>query len=256
MRLKLIGCEVLTREICHCVAQSPHIIDIEFTAKDLHNQSAVLRNSLQERIDGAVRERCYDAVLLGFGLCGNSTLELQAREIPLVLPRAHDCCTLFLGSREEFTRHFGDKLSAPFTSAGYMERSDGNLFHDPSDLLALLGGGRSYADLVAEYGEETASYIRETLLGASGMPAHDQTIYFIDIPESRHLDCAGRCRERAFSEGKELIVLPGSLNLIKKLTFGEWDDDFLVVQPGQRIAGVYDFQTIITAEETGPVTDK
>jgi hypothetical protein len=256
VRFKLIGCEVLTREICLCVAQSPHTIDIEFTAKDLHNQSPILRRSLQERIDAAAAERRYEAILLGFGLCGNSTVELQAREIPLVLPRAHDCCTLFLGSREAFSRHFGDQLSAPFTSAGYMERSNGNLFHDPSDLLALLGGGRSFADLVAEYGEETAGYIRETLLGASGMPTHDQTIYFIDIPEFRHLDFASQCRERARAEGKEAIELPGSINLIRKLTFGEWDDDFLIVKPGQRIAGIYDFETIMAAEENGPMTQK
>lgn len=251
MRLKLIGCEVLTREICLGVASSPHTIDIEFTAKDLHNQSSALRAHLQERIDAAVLERRYDAVLLGFGLCGNATLELRAREIPLVLPRAHDCCTLFLGSREKFNRHFGDNLSAPFTSTGYMERSDGNLFHNPSDLLALLGGGRSYADLVAEYGEETASYVRETLLGASGMPDHTAAVYFIEIPETQHLGFAAVGRASARAAGKEFVLLPGSMVLMKKLTFGEWDDDFLIVQPGEQIIGLYDMEQIVAAEACG-----
>ena len=90
MRLKVIACEVLTREFCLCAASSPHVVDLEFTQKDAHENSAALRGLIQEKIDGA-SEGQYDAILLGYGLCGNGTVGLVARSTQLVLPRAHDC---------------------------------------------------------------------------------------------------------------------------------------------------------------------
>ena len=53
MRLKVMACEVFTREICYCVAQSPHVIDLEFTPKDAHDKPERLRTLIQERIDAA-----------------------------------------------------------------------------------------------------------------------------------------------------------------------------------------------------------
>jgi len=28
--LKIIACDVFTREVCHCVARTPHVVDLEF----------------------------------------------------------------------------------------------------------------------------------------------------------------------------------------------------------------------------------
>lgn len=33
MLLKVIACDVFTREVCHCVATTPHVVDLEFTPK-------------------------------------------------------------------------------------------------------------------------------------------------------------------------------------------------------------------------------
>ena len=100
-RLKLIGCDVFMRELCFLIAQSPHIFDVEFTEKDSHDRSDNLRRIIQKKIDDCVGKN-YDAILLVYGLCGNSTVGLKARDLPLVIPRAHDCCTLFLGSKDLF----------------------------------------------------------------------------------------------------------------------------------------------------------
>jgi len=117
MQLKLIACEVLTREVCRYVADSPHTVDLEFTPRGAHDDSNRLRALIQSHIDEAESSaRRYDAILLGYGLCGNSTLHLTARKTRLVIPRAHDCCTLFLGSREAFRQHFADVPSTPFST--------------------------------------------------------------------------------------------------------------------------------------------
>ena len=41
---------------------------------------------------------------------------------PLVLPRAHDCITLLMGSRTEFERYFQDHPGVYYRSTGWVER--------------------------------------------------------------------------------------------------------------------------------------
>ena len=53
MRLKLIHCQVLTREISHVLSRSPHSIDPEMLTMGLHDLGASMRPYLQERIDAA-----------------------------------------------------------------------------------------------------------------------------------------------------------------------------------------------------------
>ncbi len=97
-------------------------------------------------------------------------------------------------------------------------------------------------------GEENARFICE----AMSAPAHGQNrIVFIDVPETAHLAAAERCRLRARSEGREFVRLAGSLELLRRLVDGEWDGDFLVLEPGQRCAGVYDWDQILRAEPAG-----
>ncbi len=246
MLFKLIACEVLTRDVCRYVADSPHTIDLEFTPKGAHDNSNRLRALIQSRIDEAeASPREYDAILLGYGLCGNSTLGLKASKTRLVIPRAHDCCTLFLGSREAFKQHFADAPSTPFSALGYMER-DGAYTRE-SSLSSATGLYATLEEYIAQYGEENGRYIFETLHG-SIRAAEGNRVVFIELPETRHLGFLERCRALAQQEGRELTVLEGSGRLLRKLVFGEWDDEFLIVEPGQRIAGVYDWDEIVRAE--------
>ena len=246
MYLKLLACDVLTREVCHCIARSPHTIDVEFTEKGQHEQSDTLRRILQEKIDAAeAAGKGYDAVLLAYGLCGNSTAQLQARSTRLVLPRAHDCCTIYLGSRGRFKELFGDNPSRPFSSAGYMER--GNEYLHDGDTGKLLGLDRSYEDFVAQYGEENARYIMETL--ALSRDAHtDDKVVYIDVPETSQQGYAEECRRKAEEDGRQFLMVPGNIRLIRMLIDGEWDsEEFLIVQPGQKVRAVYDWQEIVRA---------
>lgn len=246
MRLKLIACEVLTREVCRYVAETPHVVDLEFTPKGAHDDSGRLRLLLQSRIDEAeASPRHYDAILLGYGLCGNATVNLQARHTPLVIPRAHDCCTLFLGSRERFRQYFADAPSTPFSAAGYMER-DGAYLRE-TQVGNTLGLYATLEEYIAKYGEENGRYLYETLVG-SMRAAEGNRVVFIETPETCHLGHRAHCQRLAQQEGKEFVVLEGSGRLLRKLVFGEWDDEFLIVPPGKRIIGVYDWEEVMRAE--------
>ena len=105
MKLKCLACEALARVVYLCAARSPHIVDVELFRLGWHNDPPDLRGRLQNSIDATSKEG-YDAVVMAYGLCGQSTEGLIARGIPLVIPRAHDCITLFLGSRERYKDQF------------------------------------------------------------------------------------------------------------------------------------------------------
>lgn len=245
MRLKIIACNVFTREICHCIARSPHVTDVEFTELGEHVNSAGLRQTIQERVDAAERSgKGYSAIALAFGLCGNSIVGLTARQTPLVIPRAHDCCTILLGSKHKFQEHFADNPSMPFSSNGYLDRGEYYLRVEEEGQTSLHFGD-AYLALVEQYGEENAKYVWEAM-HPPGL--HGNRAVFIENPETAPLGHAARFREKAEADGKEFVLLQGSLAILQKLAFGEWDaETFLTVHPGETVKGVYDWSEVIRA---------
>jgi hypothetical protein len=90
MRLKLIDYVVFKYKECHGVAGNPHRVDIEFAAISLPDNPDSLRQFFQAKIDWWVASRIYDAIFLCFSLYGNSILNLQAYEVPIVIPMTPD----------------------------------------------------------------------------------------------------------------------------------------------------------------------
>jgi hypothetical protein len=246
MLLKLISCNVFQREASWCIARSPHVIDVEYTELGEHVRSAGLRAIIQAKIDATEASgKTYDAILLLFGLCGNATIGLQARRTRLVIPRAHDCCTILLGSRAKFAEHFGDAPSTPFSSAGYIER--GNYFLRTSDDGAPeVQVGDAYKALVEKYGEEDAKYIWAEMHPDHG---NDKAV-FIELPQTSHLGYAQQFREKAAEAGKQVVELPGDIRLIENLLLGNWDaKEYLTVPPASATEGVYDWNEVIRAKK-------
>jgi len=166
----------MTRSACRAVAESPLTVDPVFTRLAAHEQPRGLGYLIQQEIDKAEEEDLYLGILLGFGLCGNAVLGLKAKTLPIIIPRAHDCCTLFLGSRDLFGQHFGHRPSAPWGSSGYRERGHGD-YLNTTDTGSMLGLDRKYQDLVEQYGEENASFIMETLKETEQAGMEDSRIF-------------------------------------------------------------------------------
>lgn len=242
MRLRLIACEVLYRELCDAIRSAPLTVDVEFLSKGLHDRGgAAMRGELQTMID-RVDPAVYSAVLLGYALCGNGLHGLVARSIPLVAPRAHDCIALLLGSRRRYQEYFDAHAGVFFRSTGWLERGAG------LEQLAQLKTGIGYEldDLIRKYGEENGRYLFDELYRYR---QNYRQLTFIETG----LEPDGRFEEQARQEARDcnwsFEKIRGDLALFRALVAGDWDSrDFLVVQPGWRIVARYD-DDVIHAEK-------
>jgi hypothetical protein len=238
MRLKIIACEVLFREICLCAAYSKNVISTEFMKRGLHDNPDMLRSELQERIDNT-DENVYEGILLGYALCSNGVSGVRARGIPLIIPKAHDCVTLFLGSRENYDRQFTDEPGTYYYTHGWLERAGIGVERKTQDSRGL---DKKYAHYVEKYGEDNAKYLMK--FENSWIENYSRAAFinlgFVDVENYRK-----RVREIAAEKGWKYEELPGDMRLIKKLIDGEWDaGEFLIAQPGKEIVPSYDNNVI------------
>ena len=249
MLIKFICCDIFTRIACKLVSESPHIIDIEFLPMLAHNEPKKLNAMIRESICKSMEstDRKYDAIILGYGLCGNSVIGLSC-PVPMIIPRAHDCCAIQLGGKEKFIAAFGDILSARWSSTGYFERchglNNGSLNKDQQSVSYKTSA--EYMNYVEQYGEENADYIWETMHPAIET---DEVVY-IRIDGFEYSNSYEKYTSGIEHSEKELKIVDGDISMLKALIDGVWDDGrFLVIPPGKKIVGVYDMEQVMIAED-------
>jgi hypothetical protein len=245
MRLVALTCEVMARSVYYAAAQSPNVVDVRLNRRGLHDNPPELRRVLQDEIDDVGAP--HDAIVLAYGLCGGSAAGIVAGNVPVVVPRAHDCITLFLGSRDEYQSQTLKNPGTYWYVQDYMERgTDDGAF-------AGLGANTDEAitktreEYVDKYGEDNAEYLMEV---TGAWRDHYNRAVFIDMgigdPEKTRAmaEAEARAREWTFDP------LNGSYVITKRLIDGDWpDEDYLILQPGERLEMSHD-EAIIKAVPT------
>jgi len=236
MRLKVYCCEVFFREVCKLAADSPHTSDLEFLPKGLHDLGVEKMSSrLQACVDRA-DDAGYDAILFVYGLCNNGTVGLKARHTRIVIPRAHDCISLFLGSRERYRERFNSHPGTYYRTTGWIEHADSTGAGDTT-VSQKLGLFMQYEELVRQYGEENAKYVMETM--GNGLGNYDR-MAFIKMGMEQEEQFKQVAEKEAADAGLVFEEISGSMELLRKLIHGEWDGDFLVLQPGESVRPSHD----------------
>jgi hypothetical protein len=237
-RLQLITCKVLQREAYFCAARSPNVVDIVLMQQGLHDEPDRLRREVQKALERTqdIQGRPYDASLLGYGLCSNGVVGLGA-EIPIVIPRAHDCITVLLGSKERYQEYFDAHRGVYWYSPGWIESG-----RQPSQ--------ERYEKLLEEYtrkyGADNAQYLMEVeqtwMKEYSWATYVDWGLIKADGYKAFTQACAAFLRWN-YDE------LTGDSGLMQRFVDGLWsDEEFLIVPPGQRIAEDVTNKGIIKAQ--------
>ncbi|HYG33178.1 MAG TPA: DUF1638 domain-containing protein [Clostridia bacterium] len=250
MFLKVIACEIAVREIYQIAARSKNLIDLEFLTQGYHDTPAVGQKEIQKRVD-AVPAGKYDAIVLGYGLCSNILAGLTTAHTPLVIPRAHDCITFFLGSKERYQSCFSERPGTYYYTSGWLECAKrrgekgavwGGMSLPASANLSLK---TSYQQWVEKYGEEEAKFLLEEMSRWTDSYTHGS---LIDFEFLKHLKLAEQVQQICKEKGWQYDEIQGDLGLLQKTLDGDWaESDFLVVRPGQKVAPSFD-EKVIKAE--------
>jgi hypothetical protein len=226
-----LTCEALARSIYASAARSPHTVSVRLYRQGLHNTPKRLQAALQDAVDAIEPGEC-DAILLVYGICGTSTLGLTAHHTPLVIPRAHDCITLYLGSRQRYQAEFDAQPGTYWYSLDFMERQE------PGATVVLGAANLDviedvYEEYVEKYGRDNADYLME-VMGEWGK--HYTRAVYIDMGVGDGQAFEKLAQDEATRRGWVFERREGNRRLLEMLINGEWpEDEFLVVPPGHAI---------------------
>ncbi len=228
MKLKVVSCAVLERELQLCASRSRNEIELFFLEQGLHNTPDELRRRAQEAIEQA-QGQGFEAIILGYGLCSRGVVGLKSGKTRLVVPRGHDCITFLLGSKEWYREYFDSHPGVYWYSAGWIEHND-----QPSRERYE----RVLAEYTEKYGQDNAKYLME--VEQSWIRNYKQATYvdwgWPDAQEQK--DFTQRCAKEMGWEYDELL---GQSGLLQRLLDGDWrGDEVLVLEPGQEVAESFD----------------
>ena len=236
MKLKVVSCAVLERELQLCASRSRNEIELFFLEQGLHNTPDELRRRAQEAIDQTDGQG-LDAIILGYGLCSRGVVGLRSGQTRLVVPRGHDCITFLLGSKERYREYFDSHPGVYWYSAGWIKHND-----QPSSERYE----RVLAEYTEKYGQDNAKYLIET--EQSWVSNYRMATYVDwDWPDSQEQkDFTRQCAKEMGWEYDELL---GASGLLQRLLDGDWRQaEVLLLEPGEEVAESFD-ETIIRVKK-------
>lgn len=200
----IICCKTIEKELLAAMEQSGCDYPILWLDSGLHARPDKLRNRIQELLDNC---HGFDTVLLALSFCGNSVAGLRTHDFRLVIPRSDDCITLLLDSQKK-------RLSVP--AAFFL--TEGWLTGD----LSFRNQRRHF---IEDYGDEFGEEIFSAMFG------HYKKLALVDTGCSDSAAREALAREMAEEMGLEYVKMEGSLNHIKELLAGNWNEERFVLVP-------------------------
>lgn len=200
----VISCSMIMDEVAKACEKLDNPPEIIWLKRGMHKTPELLGQSLQQVID-SYQDR--DTILLTYGLCGGSTLGISSANAQLVIPRFHDCIHQLRQKTEE----------------------PGHLYLTRGWTLDAESMYQQSCLILRRYGEQYGAEILEELYGGY------DTIDVIDTgayPVDEVVEHAARTAELLH---KKVNKIPGSTVILKKLFTGNWDKDFIVLEPGEAL---------------------
>lgn len=209
----LIACRVMEPELQQVLAEGGEAPEILYLDQALHRTPTKMPGRLQEKIDQVARTA--SRIVLGYGLCSNGVVGVEARQQGLFIPRCHDCIALFLGSPGRYDKIFREKPGTYYLTPGWIA--------EKKDPLGIL------EEQVPKYGRETAQWVMEEEL------KHYTHIALIDTGVEEMAPLRERAMENASVLKKQYEEIPGSLDYFRELIRGPYTEEkFLRLRLGEK----------------------
>src|SRR4030042_2316509 len=209
----IIACRVLEPEIEWLRSKLKKVPQVHYLDQGLHMVPRKMPRIIQEHIDQHQDAR---EIVLGYVLCSRGTLGLTA-SMPIVIPRVHDCISLFLGSIQRYARLVKERPGTFYLTPGWIKEKK-----DPLGMMEEL--------YVPRMGRETAEW------GMTEELKHYTHIVFINPGiENRNL-LRKRAQENAAFFGKIYEEIQGDLIFFYNMLAGNYPaENFAVLEPGNPV---------------------
>ncbi len=237
MRIHIVACRILTRELSFLASRSKNQIDFTWLGRGLHNTPEKLRQRICDVLDDLYRqfdekelEFRPDYIVLGYGLCSNAVVGVPCKDIPIVVPRTDDCIALFMGSQKRYLEEFEKADGAYWLNSNWIEQS-----------IRLVSGEdmkrRRWLEYAERFGEDNADYLIEV---ESSWEKNYSTLGYIRsevYDDPANLEAA---KQEAENKNWRLREIDDDLRMLRMVVEGTWNEkEFLILKPGERIAADY-----------------
>jgi hypothetical protein len=211
VRIKLIGCHATKSEVVGLGLSTT--IDCEFLDFALHAFPWELHQEIQRSIDAS---QGYDLIILTYGRCSHAVAGLVSAAVPMVLPAAHDCISLLLGSNLRRQQLSELNPAVYYFSQGWLDYG-----RDPYS---------EYLEYFDKYGEADARYLIQTLYGR-----YREAVFIRTCEGEKLRQCRQKVTEIAeFFEWKVTEVV-GDPELLAAVVNRKQHPDVIRVAPGNPI---------------------
>lgn len=202
----LIACGMQQDEVEHCRKEYGITVPVHYLKRGMHENPAELHVTLQALID---ENQHYDTILLTYGLCGRASEGLVSPHTRLVMPRFHDCI-------HQLLENHVDKHTLYLTRTWTLDEQ------------SIQGQIRDICDT---YEPQQAQEIISAIYGGY------ERIAVIDT-DSYHLEpVVAETRRTAARLGMDTCLVQTDCHVLRKLLTGEWDEQILVLPPGEAVCG-------------------
>jgi len=206
----MLACHNIRDELLVAVKESGADFPIFFIPRRLHLFPDKLRVYLQEMIDSIEN---VDYILLPMGMCGNGTIGLVSSNTSIVLPKCGDCIDLILSDDDLKPKR---PTYSYFLTSGWLG-DDGSL---DTELKRT----------VEKYGPEQAAMVMDMMYkNYKDFCIVDTGTYDIEAAKEKIMPMVEITK-------LEITVAKGPYGVLRKMAALNFDDNFVIVPPGETVS--------------------
>lgn len=208
----VIACETIKDEILYAARKVKCQYPFIWFSSSLHKFPDKLQRQLQDEID---KHKNEENILLLFGYCGNAVLGLSSENARLIIPKVDDCVSLLLGGNV-VRKNMDSNGCAYYFTNGWMDSDSG---------IAT-----EFYRCALKYGYEKSKKLFKIMLKGY------QSLDVINTGVGKLNELIRATQKFANIFGLDYKVVEGTLDVLYKALGGQWDEDFVIVEPGEKVA--------------------